>query len=61
MDVQTIYKLLSPWYFKIYPICNLEYDGYYAISRIENKTEVYSVYDTKEALEKFIKKLKATD
>ena len=39
--------------FKICPKCNKKYDGYPAISRVDNKTKVCPTCGTKEALDAF--------
>ena len=38
---------------KICPICNKPYEGYPALSRKDNKTEICPICGTKEALESF--------
>ena len=57
-DANNILKKLPQNCFNIYPvcsICNLDYIGYPAISRKDNKTKICSNCGTKEALEDFIK------
>lgn len=49
---------------KICPICKKPYNGYPALSRRDNKTEICSECGTKEALKDFddyIKRLKGDD
>ncbi len=39
------------------PICKQQYNGYPALSRKDNKTEICSDCGTKEAIEEFLKEM----
>ena len=62
-EAEEMCHIINNKNFKIYPVCprcHNEYDGYPAISRFDNKTEICSACGTIEALHQFINNNKKT-
>lgn len=56
-DAEKAIETIQSDKFKIYPVCPLcshEYDGYYALSRKDNKTKICPECGMKEAIDDFI-------